>query len=192
MTAPAVLAFSGSLRRDSWNTKLVQIAAHGAVAAGATVRVINLREYPLPLFNEDLEREEGPPAAARSLTDLFIAHDAFLIASPEYNSSVSAVLKNAIDWVSRPVAGQPPLAGFRGKVAGLMSTSTGALGGLRGLVHLRAILGNIMVHVHPNQVAVGKAPDAFGPDGMLRDAAQQSNIERIGADVVDLARRLRA
>ena len=95
------------------------------------------------------------------LKKLFIEHHGFLISSPEYNSSISAVLKNAIDWISRPVAGEAPLAAFQFKAAALMSASPGALGGLRGLVHLRSILGNIGVLVLPTQVAISKGFEAF-------------------------------
>ena len=108
-----------------------------------------------------------PPAGQR-LKQLFREHDGFLIASPEYNSSITAVLKNAIDWVSRAAPGEPPLVGFSGKAAVLMSASPGALGGLRGLVHLRSILGNIGVIVLPDQVAVPRAFEAFAPDGIAR------------------------
>jgi chromate reductase, NAD(P)H dehydrogenase (quinone) len=107
------------------------------------------------------------PENGTKLKKLFIDHDGLLVASPEYNSSVTAVLKNVIDWVSRPAPGEPPLVAFRGKVATLMSASPGALGGLRGLVHLRSILGNIGVIVLPDQVAVARAHEALRPDGSL-------------------------
>src|ERR1035437_1107676 len=132
--AVKILAFAGSLRMGSFNKKLVKIAAEGARKAGAEVTLIDLKDFPLPIFDEDLERSAGLPADGRKLKDLFLAHDALLISAPEYNSSISAVLKNTIDWVSRPVPGEAPLGCFDGKVAGLMSASPGALGGLRGLV----------------------------------------------------------
>lgn len=99
---PRILTFAGSTRTDFYNKKLVRIAAAGAKAAGAEVTCLDLRDIPLPLFDEDLEAAEGLPASARQLKDLLLAHDGLLIASPEYNSSISAVLKNAIDWASRP------------------------------------------------------------------------------------------
>jgi len=190
MTRPKILAFAGSTRVDSFNKKLVKIAAAGATAAGADVTIIDLRDYPLPLYDQDLETASGLPPEGRRLKDLFLANHGLLIASPEYNSSVSAVLKNTIDWVSRPVPGEAPLACFVGHVAGLVSASPGQLGGLRGLVHLRSILGNIRVTVLPEQVSVMKAAEAFGADGKLKDAAQQASVEAIGARVAEVAAKL--
>ncbi|MEH1951148.1 MAG: NAD(P)H-dependent oxidoreductase [Nostoc sp.] len=177
---PKILAFAGSTRIDSYNKKLVKIAAAGAKAAGAEVTYIDLRDLPLPLYDEDLEAQEGLPANARTFKDLLISHQGLLIASPEYNSSLTAVLKNAIDWASRPVPNEAPLAAFAGKVASIMSTSPGALGGLRGLVHLRSILGNIKVLVLPDQIALPKAYEAFNADGTLKDPKQQQSIEQLG------------
>ena len=154
---PKVLALAGSTREASFNKKLVQLAAAGARAAGAEVTRIDLRDLALPLYDEDLETRAGLPAGARQLKDLMLAHQGFLISSPEYNSSLSAVLKNAIDWASRPVTGEAPLACFTGKTAAIMSASPGALGGLRGLVHSATVLGNINVLVIPDQVAVMSA-----------------------------------
>src|SRR5215468_10289395 len=170
---PRILAFAGSTRRDSFNKRLVPVAAKGARDAGAEVTLIDLKDLSLPLFDQDLEAEQGIPENGKRLKQLFINHDGLLIACPEYNSSITAVLKNAIDWVSRPAPDEPPLVAFRGKVATLMSASPGALGGLRGLVHVRSILGNIGVIVLPDQVAVPKAREAFLPDGSLADAKQQ-------------------
>ncbi|MEH2270925.1 MAG: NAD(P)H-dependent oxidoreductase [Nostoc sp.] len=177
---PKILAFAGSTRIDSYNKKLVKIAAAGAKAAGAEVTYIDLRDLPLPLFDEDLEAQEGLPANARTFKDLLISHQGLLIASPEYNSSLTAVLKNAIDWASRPAPNEAPLAAFAGKVASIMSASPGALGGLRGLVHLRSILGNIKVLVLPDQIALPKAYEAFNADGTLKDPKQQESIEKLG------------
>jgi len=177
---PRILALAGSTRKDSYNKRLVRIAAGGAEAAGAQVSVIDLRDYALPLFDEDLERDQGTPEAAKRLKGLMVKHDGFLISSPEYNSSISAVLKNAIDWVSRPVPGETPLVAFGGKVATILSASPGALGGLRGLVHLRSILGNIGVIVLPDQVAISMAFEAFLDDGSLKDPKQHASIEGIG------------
>lgn len=184
-----ILAFSGSLRQESFNQKLVTIAAQAAQKAGAEVTLINLRDYPLPIFDQDLEAR-GTPENAKKLKELFLSHEALLISSPEYNSSITAVLKNAIDWVSRTYPGESPLAAFKGKVVGLMSASPGALGGLRGLVHLRAILGNIQVLVIPEQLAVSSAADAFDLEGQLKDSRQKQSIESIAAKVVELTRKI--
>lgn len=177
MAKPRILAFSGSARRGSWNQKLVRAAAEGARKAGCEVTVIDLADFPLPIMDEDLESREGTPANAARLKELFMSHQGLLIASPEHNSSVTALLKNTIDWVSRPIPGQPRMACYLGKVAALVSASPGALGGLRGLVHLRAILGNIEVTVLPQQFALVKAHEAFDADGRLKDPAQQAAAE---------------
>lgn len=190
MPTPKILAFAGSTRRESFNKKLVKIAAGGAQTAGAEVTVIDLRDFPLPLFDEDLEAAEGLPPTGRKLKDLFLAHHGLLISSPEYNSSITPVLKNTIDWISRPSPNEPPLGCYVGKVATLMSASPGALGGLRGLVTLRSILSNIRVIVLPDQVAVPKAHEAFSPDGALKDAGQQASIEKLGAGLAATLRKL--
>ncbi len=191
-TMPRLLAFAGSTRKDSYNKKLVQIAAAAARGAGADVEFLDLKNFPLPLFDEDLEKESGLPENAQKLKKLFIAADGFLIASPEYNSSITAVLKNTIDWISRPVPGEAPLAGFMGKSAALMSASPGGFGGLRGLVHVRSILGNIGVLVLADQVAIAKAYEVFNADGSLKDAAQQSSIENLGKKLAAVAGKLKA
>jgi chromate reductase, NAD(P)H dehydrogenase (quinone) len=123
---------------------------------------------------------------------MMIAHDGLLIASPEYNSSISAALKNAIDWASRPEPNEAPLVAFDGKVAGLMAASPGALGGLRGLVTVRSILGNIKVMVLPDQIAVVKAHEAFNADGTLKDAKQQAAVEKLGATVAGMLKKLKS
>ena len=189
---PRILAFASSTRRESFNKKLVAIAAQGAREAGAEVTLIDLKDFPLPLFDQDLEAEQGMPENGKKLKKLFIDHDGLLIASPEYNSSFPAVLKNAIDWVSRPAPGEPSLVAFRGKVATLMSASPGALGGLRGLVHVRSLLGNIGVIVLPDQIAVAKAHEAFQPDGSLVDPKRQAGIEGLGATLASFLRKFKA
>lgn len=196
MRQPRVLALAGSLRTGSYNKMLVKAAARAAEAAGAGVTCLDLRDLPLPVFDEDLEAREGLHPNARRLKDLLLDCDALLISSPEYNSSISAALKNAIDWASRPCVGpdgkpEAPLACFRGRVVGLMSASTGALGGLRGLVTLRSILGNIGVIVLPEQLAVPKADQAFDESGTrLKDPKQQETLEALAARVVEVSRRL--
>ena len=187
---PRVLAFAGSTRKDSYNKKLARIAAKAAEECGADVTLVDLKDLPMPLFDEDLEREAGMPESAAKLKALMVEHDGFLIASPEYNSSITAVLKNAIDWVSRPVPNEPSLLAFKGKTAVLMSASPGNLGGLRGLVHLRAILGNIGVMLLPDQIAVPKAYEAFDSDGRLKDAKQQAVVEDLGKKLSETVRKL--
>lgn len=186
MTKPKILAFAGSTRTDSFNKKLVKIAATGAMEGGADVTVIDLRDFAMPLYDGDLEQQQGLPSNAKKLKDLILSHQGLLISAPEYNSSISGVLKNTIDWVSRPSAGEESLACFKGKVAGIMSASPGGLGGLRGLVHVRAILENISVLVIPDQIAVGKAHEVFNADGTLKDKKQEDQVKRIGSSVAKL------
>ena len=187
---PKILAFAGSTRQDSFNKKLVKIAAAGAKAAGAEVTVIDLRDYPMPLYDGDLETAQGLPENVRKFKDILRAHDGWLISAPEYNSSITGVLKNSIDWASRALPGEPPFACFNGKAVVLMSASPGGLGGLRGLVHLRAILGNMNVLVLPGQVAVSRAQEAFDAGGALKDPKQQAAIEKLGTDLVRILEKI--
>ena len=188
--SPKILAFAGSARRDSFNKKLVKVAAAGAQAAGAEVTIIDLADFPMPIFDEDLEAREGMPPHAKRFKELLKAHHGLLISSPEYNSSITALLKNSLDWASRPEPGDNGLVAFAGKVAGLMSASPGALGGLRGLVTLRMILANIQVLLLPDQVAVTQAHEAFNPDGSLKDPKRQQSVEAIGRKVASVAAKL--
>lgn len=187
--ATRILAFAGSLRKDSYNKKLVQIGVRAARQAGAEVTCIDLKDYPLPIFDEDLEKASGMPENGKKLKQMFIEHDGLMISAPEYNSSITAVLKNTIDWVSRSAPGEPSLAAFTGKAAVLMSASPGALGGLRGLVHVRAILGNINVMVLPQQIAVSRAFEAFNDDGSLKDPKTQAGIEGLGTALTAFLRK---
>ena len=192
MPSPKILAFAGSLRRDSFNKKLARVAADAARAAGAEVTLIDLRDLPMPIYDGDLEAAEGIPPNAKRFKELLLAHRGLLISSPEYNSSISSVLKNAIDWASRQEKGEAPLACFEGKIAGLLAASPGALGGLRGLVTVRSILSNIRVLVLPEQVAVTKAHEAFGPDGKLLDPKQNASVESLAKKLVAVAAKLSA
>ncbi len=193
ISTPRLIAFSGSLRAQSYNHLLVTVAAEAARSAGAEVTILRLADYPLPLLNQDVEAAHGLPEPARRLKTLFREHDGFLIASPEYNSSLSAALKNVIDWTSRvETEDEPPLVAFRGKSAGLLATSPGGLGGVRGLVHLRSILGNIGVIVHPDQITLPAAMEAFDENGALKESSKVRSVERFAAGVVELTRKLRA
>jgi chromate reductase len=185
MSQPKLVAFAGSLRAGSFNKKLVAIAADAARAAGAEVTVVDLRELALPLFDQDIEDASGLPEGAKKLKALMRESDGFLIASPEYNSSISAALKNAIDWVSRAESDdEPTWAAYRGKAAALLAASPGALGGLRGLVTLRSILGNIGVHVLPDQVAIPVAHEAFDEAGQLKDERKAKQVAALAKSLV--------
>jgi chromate reductase len=173
-----VLAFSGSTRTDSLNKKLVVEAAKLARQQGANVTVINLKEFPLPLFDEDLEAKEGMPAKAKQLRQLMIQSEVILIASPEYNSSVSAVLKNTLDWASRTEAGDPSRNAFKGKRFLIMSVSPGSTGGARGLAHLRSIIEDIGGKVIPQQVAIPNGFEAFDQQGNLKNPQAQTELQQ--------------
>jgi chromate reductase, NAD(P)H dehydrogenase (quinone) len=185
---PRILAFAGSTREGSHNKRLIKVAAEAARAAGAEVTLIDLRDYPMPPYDGDLEAK-GLPASVVALKELFKAHDGFLISAPEYNGGMSGMLKNVIDWVSRRGEDDRALAAFTGKFAGLMSASPGRLGGIRGLGQLRHVLTTMGVLVVPQQRGIDAAHMAFGGDGRLKDPEHQAAIEAISARLVDLVRR---
>jgi NAD(P)H-dependent FMN reductase len=187
-----VLAFAGSARRGSLNKRLVAVAAEAARAAGGAVTVIDLNDFDMPVYHGDLEAAEGLPAAARRLREVYMAHDAFLIAAPENNASVPAALKNAIDWVSRPHAGQNGLMPYQGKVAGLLAASPGALGGLRGLQHLRAVLQSLGVLVLTEQFALPRAHEAFDASGALADPRHRASVDGVARRLVEVTAKLAA
>ncbi|MGA1263044.1 MAG: NADPH-dependent FMN reductase [Prochlorothrix sp.] len=189
---PKLLAFAGSARVASFNKKLVQVAAAAAEAGGAAVTVADLAHYPMPLFNEDLEAEQGLPQSVLQFKDLLKNHDGFLIACPEYNGSITPLLKNAIDWATRPAPGEPGLLCFRDKVAALLATSPGALGGIRGLVHVRAILSGLGVLVLPQQKAIPQGHQAFDDRGQLIDPDQAAAVRDIAHKLVTVTRQLHA
>lgn len=186
-----VLVMSGSGRTGSFNRKLAAVAAQAARAQGAEVTEVDLRALALPVYDADLEAQGLPPGALE-LRRLFHAHEAVLIAAPEYNAFVTPLLVNTLDWVSRvPADGDVPagLAAMNGTVAGLLSASPGALGGLRGLIFLRAFLSaSLGMLVVPETQSVGQAHQAFDEAGALRDAKQQAGVERVVAAVLRAAR----
>ncbi|MFD2256515.1 NADPH-dependent FMN reductase [Luteolibacter algae] len=176
-----ILAFSGSLRAGSYNQKLVKIAAEGAKEAGAEVTVISLADFPLPVFNQDFEDAEGKPEAAVRLKELFREHDALLIASPEYNSMITAALKNAIDWVSRADAeDELPLSAISGKTAAILSASPGGYGGSRSLGFLRPFLKNMRVDVLEEEFSLAKAHEAFDEKENLIDVEVLAKVKSLG------------
>jgi NAD(P)H-dependent FMN reductase len=188
-----ILAFAGSARRDSVNKKLLQVASAGARDAGAEVTIIDLADHPLPLYDGDLEAGEGLPDNAHKLKALFRNHHGLLLACPEYNGSITPLLKNTIDWVTRPAGSdEPMLAAFDGKTAGLVSASPGALGGLRGLAHVRQILSGIRVHVIPQQHALARAGDAFDSRGTLSDPSTDATVKGIGRALAETTAKLHA
>lgn len=192
MTTPVrILAFAGSMRKESLNRKLLKIAVAGARAAGAEVTEIDLREFDIPLYDGDLEATSGFPAGVQRLKKLFMEHQGLLLASPEHNSAPSALMKNTIDWVSRAAPGEGSLACFQGKVACIVGASPNVHGGVRGAAILKNILGNIGVIVIPEQVLIGKAPEAFDAQGNLKDAAAAERTTRAAARLAAVASKLK-
>jgi NAD(P)H-dependent FMN reductase len=189
-----LVAFAGSLRRGSYNRLLVEQAARGAEGTGATVHRIDLGNFRLPLYDADVEGEIGLPEDARVLKEICSSAAGYLIAAPEYNGSLSAVLKNTLDWLSRPLPNSDEtalsLTAFRNKVAGILSASPGNWGGVRGLAHVRQILSGMGVLVAAEQLAVPRANEAFDDAGRLINPAQQALAETIGARTALLARAL--
>lgn len=184
MPSPRLLVFAGSLRAASLNKKLASLAAVRARHAGAEVTSIDLRDYPLPLYDGDLEAAEGLPRNARLLKDLFIAHDGFLIACPEYNAGVSAVLKNAIDWVSRVDGQQPGTVPYEGKIVGLMGATPGPFATLRAQEAVRNSLMNLGCLVMPKRLALARAHEAFDEVGDLKDTVASAALDAVIALVI--------
>ena len=187
---PVILAFAGSLRAESLNKRLLRAAMEHVRAPGAEVVHVDLRDYAMPLYDGDHEAEYGVPEAARRLRRLMLGCHGMLIASPEYNGSVSGVLKNALDWCSRPAAGIAGLAPFAGKAVALVAASPGPFGGVRGLGHLRAIMGKLGSVVLAEDVALPFAGNAFEGDHGLAAAAAREQVRVVGAGLVRLAARL--
>jgi len=174
-----VLVFAGSIRSDSLHRRLALEAAAELRAAGVETTFADLRDYPMPLYDGDVESVHGLPPNARAFKELVKAHDGMVIASPEYNGSFPALVKNVVDWISRPEDGEPPLAAFVGKKAALLSTSPGPGGGKRGLRHLRELLEMIRVTVVPEQLTVAKAFQAFDSDGHLVRPEDREQLQKV-------------
>lgn len=181
-----LLGIPGSLRQGSFNLGLLNAAAE-LLPEDMSLEIYDLSA--IPLFNADLKAQGEPGAVAHFKSRIALA-DALLIATPEYNYSLPGVLKNAIDWASRPAHGEAILGCFVDKVAALMVASPSVLGGLRGLAHFRALLSNIQVTVLPNQVTITKADEAFKPDGSLIDPKQQSAVTQLGAELAHIVAQL--
>ena len=184
-----ILVFAGSARRESLNKKLARVAAGFAKEAGGDVTFVDLDDYPMPVYHGDLESAEGMPANGMKLREMFIAHDALLVVSPENNQSMSSLLKNTIDWLSRSIGdgkgNNSGLAPFRGKVAAMMAASPGAYGAVRHLPHLRQCLGGLGVTVLGNQVALIHADEAFDESGALRDPHNAKAVHALAAALVE-------
>jgi chromate reductase len=187
---PKILAFAGSLREHSYSKRVVKIAAKGAENAGAEVTYIDLRDFPMPIYNADEHEKNGFDENALKFQKLIAEHEGFLIASPEYNGSLSGALKNALDWASRASDEYKTIEVFRGKVAAIMTESPGAFGGIRCLGHLRGVLSILQVNVLPSEIAVAKVHEMFDGNGEeMSDAKMKHILEELGASLVDILRK---
>jgi len=180
-----ILAFSGSARKDSLNKKLLAVAVAAVKAAGAEVTLVDLTDLPMPLYNGDLEDAEGLPANATKLIGMIKEHPALLVASPEYNSMITPLLKNTIDWCTR--GDDNP---FIGKVAAVASASPGQFGGVRSMKMAQALLTHLGCHVVPAQCFLPKAHEAFDEKGALKDPRNQKAVDALAKQLVETAKKL--
>jgi chromate reductase len=192
MSNPRILVFAGSIRTGSFNARLAALAAKELALAGADVTRISLADYPLPIYDGDLEAASGPPANAIKLKQMMMAHQGVFIASPEYNASVTPLLKNTLDWISRVREGkETPLAAYRNRVFALGAASNGVYGGMRSLLALRQVLeigcGALVI---PDQVAVSRAADAYDDMDNLKDDRTTDLLRAVVRRLIDMARQL--
>jgi len=186
-----VLALCGSGRRDSLNRKLLNIAARGAREAGGEITFISSADYRLPLYEGDFEAGHGVPDSVRDLQRLFAEHTALLVASPEHNGGYTASLKNAIDWVSRPLAsGEPGIPLIAKKVAAVVSASPGPMGGVRSMLGMRGVLEKLGAIVIPQGFSLGAAHLAFTETGHLADEKAATEVRLVGARLVEVTQQL--
>jgi chromate reductase, NAD(P)H dehydrogenase (quinone) len=191
----SLLAFSGSARVGSLNQQLVSCAAQHAQSKGVATTMLNLGDLDIPMYHADLEAK-GMPRDVLRLKELMLSHEAWLIASPEFNGSTTGLLKNAIDWASCPIKSDPKWVSgnkpFKGKVVGLMAAAPGALGGVRGLSGLTLMLMNLHAWVAPTQYALAHANHAFDEAGVLVHDTQRKAVAAVVDQVVLAARQFRA
>ena len=186
---PKILVFAGSNRTGAYSGKLAALAALELAKTGADVTRISLIDYPLPIIDEDLEKQHGIPDNAYRLGRLFAAHDGMLIASPEYNASIPPLLKNTLDWVSRISKDNgKTLKPYEGKIAALCSSSVGVFAGIRGLVHLRAVAMNVGMTVITEQCSVPNAGEAFDDGGLLKNPRSQAALVSVAQSLTAMCR----
>jgi NAD(P)H-dependent FMN reductase len=192
MPAPRILVFAGSIRIGSHNARLAALAAKELALAGADVTRISLEDYPLPIYNGDDEVDSGVPSNARSLKQMMGEHRGVFIASPEYNASVTPLLKNAIDWVSRVrERGEPPLAAFKNRAFALGGASDSPYGALRSLMALRQVLElGCGALVLPEQITVFNASEAFDEMENLKEERAAATLKRVVSRLADAAREM--
>ncbi len=190
MKQPRILAFAGSLRQHSFNKRILKVAAAGAEKAGAAVTYLDLNEVPMPIYNADDQNKFGFSEHTLRMQGLLHSHDGLLIATPSYNGSLPAALKNVIDWCSRENELYRKADVFPGKMAAIMSASPGSLGGVRALGHLRDVLSSVKVHVLPAEIAVSFAAKSFDGNGTeMIDEQMKQSLEQLGASLVAMLRR---
>ena len=193
MTAMKLLVFAGSTRATSFNRQLARVAASMGEFRGADVTLLELGSLNIPLYNADLEAQ-GTPADVVRLKEILFNHPGWIICSPEYNGSYTALLKNTLDWASSPVKGdatwQDGTRSFRGKVVGMLSASPGALGGLRSQSHLGPLLTNLGCWLAPTAFALGSAGSAFDGAGQLVQAAHTERVRAVVDQVLWASARL--
>ncbi len=190
MAAPKILVLAGSIRTGSFNARLAALAAKELALAEADVTLISLADFPMPLYDGDLEAASGPPENAYKLKRLMCLQQGVFIASPEYNASITPLLKNALDWVSRVREGrEPPLAAYKGRAFALGAASNGTYGGMRSLIALRQVLelgcGALVI---PEQLAVREAASAFDEMDNLRDERTAGVLQAVVNRLIDMAR----
>jgi NAD(P)H-dependent FMN reductase len=187
------LVFAGSTRTGSFNRKLAREAADLARAAGAEATLLELGDFDVPMYNADLEAR-GTPRDVLRLKEIFHAHPAWIVCTPEYNASYPALLKNTLDWLSSPVKGDPvwsdDLRFSRGKVVGVLSASNGALGGLRSQSHLVPLLLTLQCWVVPQHYALARAATAFDEQGRIVDEGARQRVQAVVERTLWAARRL--
>lgn len=188
MSNPRILAFAGSTRKESFNRKLLAVAVELARQAELDVEHIELADYPMPIMNEDLEAEEGQPENATALRKLMFEADGLLLACPEYNSSITPLMKNVIDWVSRNESGGGDLAPYENKKALLLGASPGRRGGKRAVATVRSILDSIGVEVFDKEFTLPGAGDAFDHRNQLRDV---STVDALNAIIKTFSQSMR-
>jgi chromate reductase, NAD(P)H dehydrogenase (quinone) len=190
MPAPKILVIPGSLRSGSHNWRLAALAAKELLLADAEVTRISLQDYPLPLFDAEITGEAGPPQNAVQLQRMLAAHHGIFITSPEYSASVTPLVKNTIDWLSRSRSrGEPNYAAFKDRVFAIGAASSSASGGERSLMALRQILElGCGALVLPEQINVANADQAFDDMDNLRDEDQAAQLRTLVRRLVELAR----
>ncbi len=188
MIVPKILVFAGSIRTGAYSGKTADIAQTELARLGAEVTRISLADYPLPLMDEDLEREKGIPENALKLARMFVAHDALLICTPEYNGSIPPLVKNTIDWVSRVHKdGTRPIQPYAGRTVAICSSSNGHFAGIRSANHLRAVLSHIGMEPISAQVSVPNGGDAFDSAGNFREERLRKGMTRLCEALVERA-----